>query len=41
MLTRPSLASIRAVDVVQLIGTGMCLGGAIVAFVGYLRSQDT
>ena len=31
MLTRPSLSTIRAVDVVQLIGTGMCFGGAIVA----------
>ena len=38
MLGRPSLASIRAVDFVHLIGTGMCLGGAIVALV-WARSQ--
>jgi hypothetical protein len=38
MLTRPTLSSIRAVDFVHLIGTGMCLGGAIVAFV-WARSQ--
>jgi hypothetical protein len=31
MLGRPSLATIRAVDFVHLIGTGMCLGAAIVA----------
>jgi hypothetical protein len=39
MLSRSSLASIRAVDVVHLIGTGMCLGGAIIALVTYLRSS--
>ena len=39
MLSRPSLANIRAVDVVHLIGTGMCFGGAIVALVVYLRSS--
>lgn len=33
MLTRPTLATIRAVDFVHLIGTGMCFGAAIVAFV--------
>ena len=33
MLGRPSLATVRAVDIVQLIGTGMCLGGALVALV--------
>ena len=38
MLTRPSLAAIRPVDFVHLIGTGMCLGGAIVALV-WARSQ--
>ena len=32
-LGRPSLANVRAVDIVQLIGTGMCLGGALVALV--------
>lgn len=38
MLARPSLAHIRAVDFLHLIGTGMCLGGAIVALV-WARSQ--
>jgi len=38
MLARPSLATVRAVDFVHLIGTGMCLGGAIVALV-WARSQ--
>lgn len=32
-LGRPSLANVRAVDIVQLIGTGMCLGGALIALV--------
>ena len=39
MLSRSSLANIRAVDVVHLIGTGMCFGGAIVALFGYLRGN--
>lgn len=38
MLSRPSLANIRAVDVVHLIGTGMCFGAAIVVLGVYLRS---
>lgn len=37
MLARPSLAAIRAVDVVHLLGTGMCFGGAIVALVAHRR----
>ena len=39
MMSRPSLADIRAVDVVHLIGVGMCFGGAIVALVFYLRGS--
>lgn len=39
MLTRLGLADIRAVDVVHLIGTGMCFGGAIVALAAYLRGK--
>jgi hypothetical protein len=39
MLSRPTFATIRGVDVVHLIGTGMCFGGAIVALVLYLRSS--
>ena len=38
MLARPTLATIRPVDFVHLIGTGMCLGAAIVALV-WTRSQ--
>lgn len=39
MLGRPSFETIRTVDVVQLIGTGMCFGAAIVALVLFLRSR--
>ena len=38
MLGRPSLATVRAVDIVHLIGTGMCLGAALVAF-AWARSK--
>ena len=38
MVARPSLATIRAVDFVHLIGTGMCLGAALIAFV-WARSE--
>lgn len=38
MLGRPSLANILAVDFVHLIGTGMCLGAALVAF-AWARSK--
>jgi hypothetical protein len=41
MLSRPSLASIRAVDIVHLIGTGMCFGGAIIALITYVRSPHS
>ena len=37
-LLKPSLSAVRAVDVVQLIGTGMCLGAAIMALAIRLRS---
>jgi hypothetical protein len=30
---RPTLAALRVVDIVHLVGAGMCLGGAIVALV--------
>jgi hypothetical protein len=39
MLSRASLANIRGVDVVHLIGTGMCFGGAIVSAVAYFRGR--
>ena len=37
MLSRPAWTNIRGVDIVRLIGTGMCFGGAIVSFVVYFR----
>lgn len=40
MLTRPTLATIRPVDFVHLIGTGMCLGAALMAFV-WARSEKS
>ena len=36
MLNRPALVNIRGVDIVHLIGTGMCFGGAIFSLVAYL-----
>ena len=39
MPSRPALANIRGVDVVRLIGTGMCFGGAIFSFVAYFRGR--
>ena len=39
MLSRPSFANIRGVDVVHLIGTGMCFGGAIGALAIHLRDR--
>jgi hypothetical protein len=37
MLSSPAWTSIRAVDIVRLIGTGMCFGAALVSFVAYYR----
>ena len=31
MIGKPSLEQIRSVDLIQLVGTGMCFGGALVA----------
>jgi len=39
MLSRPSFANIRAVDVVRLIGTGMCFGGAMVSLGAYFHGR--
>ena len=39
MLSSPAWANIRGVDVVRLIGIGMCFGGAIVSFVAYFRGR--
>ena len=41
VLTRPSMQSVRAVDEVQLLATGMCFGAALVAFVYFLRDRKT
>jgi hypothetical protein len=41
MLSSPAWANIRGVDVVRLVGTGMCLGGAIVSFVAYFRGRGS
>ncbi len=39
MLSRSALANIRGVDILQLVGVGMCFGGAIVSFVVYFRGR--
>jgi hypothetical protein len=39
MLSRPASANIRGVDVVRLVGIGMCFGGAVVSFVTYFRRR--
>ena len=41
MFGRPGLATIRAVDAAQLIGTGMCFGAAIMALAFFLRSSPS
>jgi hypothetical protein len=38
MIGKPSFETIRAVDAVQLIGTGMCFGAAVLALGLFLRS---
>ena len=40
-LGRPTMADIRAVDFVRLIGAGMCLGGAVVALVAHYRNRHS
>jgi hypothetical protein len=39
MMTRPRFATFRGADVVQLIGTGMCFGAALVSLIFLLRSK--
>jgi hypothetical protein len=39
MLSSPAWTNIRGVDIVRLIGTGMCFGGAIVSFGAYFRGR--
>ena len=37
--SKPRFATFRAVDVVQLIASGMCFGAAIVALVAFFRGR--
>jgi len=39
MLSSPTWANIRGVDIVRLIGTGMCFGAAIVSFAAYIQDR--
>ena len=41
MVSSPAWANIRGVDVVRLIGTGMCFGVAIVSLVAYFRDRNS
>lgn len=41
MLSSPAWASIRVVDIVRLIGTGMCFGAAIISFVVYVQDRPS
>jgi hypothetical protein len=37
MVGKPSLATIRGVDIVQLIATGMCFGVALATLIVFVR----
>ena len=39
LMSQPRFASIRSVDVVQLTGSGLCFGVALMAFFVLLRSR--
>ena len=39
ILSSPAWANIRGVDVLRLIGTGMCFGGAIFSFAAYFHGR--
>jgi hypothetical protein len=39
VLSRPTVQSMRAVDIVELIATGMCFGAGLVVFVFFLRDH--
>lgn len=41
LIGRPGLSNVRTVDLVQLVGAGMCLGGAIVALVFAFKAPRT
>jgi len=36
---KPSLQAVRAIDIAQLVVTGMCLGAALVMFVFFVRDR--
>ncbi|MGO9796995.1 MAG: hypothetical protein ACLPLZ_12945 [Terracidiphilus sp.] len=38
VMSQPGFAAIRAVDVVQLTGSGMCFGVALFALIGLFRT---
>jgi len=40
LMSQPRFESIRAVDVVQLTGSGMCFGVALTALFALLRSKS-
>jgi hypothetical protein len=40
LLTSVNDPSLRAINIVRLIGSGICFGAAIVALVGTLRLRD-
>ena len=39
ILSSPAWANIRGVDVLRLIATGMCFGGAIFSFAAYFHGR--
>lgn len=41
MVSTPTWDNIRGVDIVRLIGTGMCFGGAIVSIVAYYKDRNS
>ena len=41
MISKPSFATIRGPDAVQLIGTGMCFGVALATLVVFLRGRHS
>ncbi|MES2222427.1 MAG: hypothetical protein V4587_15850 [Acidobacteriota bacterium] len=40
LLARPSLHALRAVDLISLIGCGMCFGAALTLFIFAFKSKE-
>ena len=40
LIDNPRLAGVRAVDIIQLLATGMCLGVALTTLVHFLRRPE-